>query len=121
MSLATIIKNIMNERDLNQTELAKIIDLKPSQISEIINEKYKPGYDTIKNICVKLNISSDYLFELENEDGTYNINNTNSKLTIDEERILQKYRKIKDKYLKELIENYIDNISNIEKRTKGVN
>lgn len=72
MEFIEILKNIMIERNLNQTGLAKIIGVKQSQISEWLKGKAKPGYDLLKQIAITLNVSADYLLGLENEDGIKN-------------------------------------------------
>ena len=65
MDFIEILKDIMIEFDLNQTELANKIGLKQSQISEWLNGKSKPGYDNIKAICIALDISADRILGLD--------------------------------------------------------
>jgi len=60
-----ILKDIMIDRDLNQTQLAKLLGLKQSQISEWLSGKSKPGYDSLKNICLALNVSGDEILGLK--------------------------------------------------------
>ena len=55
----------MIDRDLNQTQLAKLLGLKQSQISEWLSGKSKPGYDSLKNICLALNVSGDEILGLK--------------------------------------------------------
>jgi len=65
MEFVEILKEIMIENDLNQTKLAKLIGVKQSQVSEWLKGKSKPGYDSIKAICVGLGVSANYLLGLE--------------------------------------------------------
>ncbi len=69
MEFIEILKNLMKENDLNQTQLAQLIGVKQSQISEWLKGKAKPGYDTLKNMAASLNVSADYLLGLEDETG----------------------------------------------------
>lgn len=67
MEFIEILKEIMDDRELNQTKLAKIIGVKQSQISEWLKGKSKPGYDNLKMICVALNVSGDFILGLRDE------------------------------------------------------
>ena len=67
MEFAIILKEIMVELQLNQSELAKKIGVKQSQISEWIKGKSKPGYDNLKSMCINLNISANVLLGVEEE------------------------------------------------------
>ncbi len=59
MEFREILQDIMVERGLNQTQLANAIGLKQSQVSEWLKGKSKPGYDSLKVLCEKLDISAD--------------------------------------------------------------
>ena len=65
MEFIDILKDIMIEFNLNQSELAKKIGIKPNQISEWLSGKAKPGYDNLRNICIALGVSADRLLGLE--------------------------------------------------------
>ncbi len=65
MDFIDILKDIMIDRDLNQTQLAKAIGLKQSQVSEWLKGKSKPGYDSLKLICKNLDISGDVILGLK--------------------------------------------------------
>ena len=65
MDFIEILKDIMSDYNLNQTQLANKIGLKQSQVSEWLNGKSKPGYDSLKLICQTLGISADRLLGLE--------------------------------------------------------
>ena len=65
MEFIDILKDLMTEKNLNQTQLANLIGVKQSQVSEWLKGKNKPAYDNLKAICQALNISADYLLGLE--------------------------------------------------------
>lgn len=75
MEFIEILKSIMLENNLTQSNLAQIIGVKQAQISEWLNGKAKPGYDTLKNMSKNLHISADYLLGLEDETGSKIYNN----------------------------------------------
>ena len=68
MTFIEILKDLMIERNLNQSEFAKLIGVKQSQVSEWLKGKSKPGYDNLVNICKSLDISGDVILGLENND-----------------------------------------------------
>lgn len=65
MDFIEILKDIMIDFNMNQSQLATKLGLKQSQISEWLKGKSKPGYDNIKLICETLGISADRLLGLE--------------------------------------------------------
>lgn len=65
MDFIDILKEIMVDFNLNQTQLAEKIGLKQSQISEWLKGKSKPGYDSVKQICKALQISADRVLGLD--------------------------------------------------------
>ena len=67
MDFIDILKDIMIDFNLNQSQLANKVGLKQSQISEWLKGKNKPGYDNIKAICLALDISADRLLGLDDK------------------------------------------------------
>ena len=67
MDFIDILKDIMIDFDLNQSQLAEKIGLKQSQVSEWLKGKSKPGYDSIRAICIALEISADRLLGLDDK------------------------------------------------------
>lgn len=65
MDFIDILKDIMIDYNLNQSQLADKIGLKQSQVSEWLREKSKPGYDSIKTICLALDVSAAGLLGLD--------------------------------------------------------
>ena len=65
MKLGERIKELRLEKSLSQMQLAKIIGVKQSQVSEWLKGKAKPGYDTLKNMSVAFNVSADFFLGLK--------------------------------------------------------
>lgn len=61
MEFKDILREFLTENGLSQTEFAKRIDVKQSQVSEWLRGKAKLGYDTLKQISLVFQISADYL------------------------------------------------------------
>lgn len=64
MEFIDILKDIMFDKGLNRTTLAKLINVKQSQVSEWSKGKSKPGYNNLKAICENLAISGDVILGL---------------------------------------------------------
>ena len=60
MEFTEILREFLNESNLTQAAFAHKIGVKPSQVSEWLHGKAKPGYDTLKAICLAFSISADY-------------------------------------------------------------
>ena len=60
-----ILKEFLEENNLTQVAFAKKIGVKQSQVSEWLKGKSKPGYDSIKAICLALDVSADRLLGLD--------------------------------------------------------
>lgn len=66
MEFIEILKDLMQEKNLTQTELANKVGVKQSQVSEWLKGKSKPGYDSLKAICLALDISGDEILGIDN-------------------------------------------------------
>ncbi len=55
-----ILKEFLTANNLTQTEFAKKIGVKQSQVSEWLKGKAKPGYDTLKRMVIAYDVSADY-------------------------------------------------------------
>ena len=55
-----ILSEFLDENRLTQTDFAKAIGVKPSQVSEWIKGKAKPGYDSLRAMATTYNISADF-------------------------------------------------------------
>lgn len=62
-----ILKDFLNENGLTQTQFAVKIGVKQSQVSEWLQGKAKPGYDTLRQMSLTFNISADYFLGIIDE------------------------------------------------------
>ena len=66
MDFTKILKDLMKiNGEITQTELAKKMGLKPSQVCEWLNGKSKPGYDSLKALALALDVSADVLLGIK--------------------------------------------------------
>jgi len=56
-----ILKELMKNHRLNQLQLAELLGVRQSQISNWLNGKSLPGYYSIKLLCEKLKVSANEL------------------------------------------------------------
>ena len=59
------LREIMDKQGLNQEQLASIVGVRQSQVSNWLNQKSVPGYASIRVICSKLGVKSDWLLDIE--------------------------------------------------------
>ena len=64
---STILQTFLKENALTQTAFAMRIGVKPSQVSEWIKGKAKPGYDILKQMATAFEISADYFLGITDE------------------------------------------------------
>lgn len=64
MEFKEILKEYLESNGLNQTQFAKIIGVKPSQVSEWLKGKAKPAYDIMKSILKNTEQSAEFWFDL---------------------------------------------------------
>ena len=55
-----ILNEFLNENKLSRSEFARRIGVRPSQVSEWLGGKAKPGYDNLRAMAVAFGISADY-------------------------------------------------------------
>ena len=83
------IKEIRFEKNLTQSQLAKILSTTQSTIGKYEREELQPNIEVILQICRTLGVSADYLLGLEDEAGgktygnKYNIGTLNNHGKID--------------------------------------
>ena len=65
IKFGSILKEIMREKSVNQLQLAHMLGVRQSQVSNWLNGKSLPGYFSIRMLCTKLDVSADYLLELQ--------------------------------------------------------
>ncbi len=63
------IREYREDKNLTQTELAKLLNTTQSTIGKYEREELEPNINTIINLCKIFNVSADYLLGLEDETG----------------------------------------------------
>ena len=67
INFSKILREVMLNAGYNQLQLSILLGVRQSQVSNWLNNKSLPGYYSIRMICTKLNVSADYLLELDAE------------------------------------------------------
>ena len=61
LTLGEKIRLLREEKELNQTELGKGVNMTQRRVSYLENDKYEPSMDDIRAFCKFFNVSADYL------------------------------------------------------------
>ena len=61
LTLGEKIRLLREEKELNQTELGKAVNMTQRKISYLENNKYEPSVEDIKALCKFFHVSADYL------------------------------------------------------------
>ena len=61
LSFGEKLRLLREERELNQTELGKAVNMTQRKISYLELGKYEPGMEDIRALCTFFNVSADYL------------------------------------------------------------
>lgn len=109
------LKELRKEKNISLMNVANAIEVSDTSIMKWENDKSEPTAYNIAKLAKYFGVSTDYLLGIENYD--YTIINQNNDLTIEEQRILQNYRKL-DPELKKIVEYYTENVLEIMKKTK---
>ncbi|MDE6274935.1 MAG: helix-turn-helix domain-containing protein [Clostridia bacterium] len=64
-SFDEILREFLLINNLTQTAFAIAVGVKQSQVSEWLNGKAKPGYDTLRRISLAFNVSADYFLGIK--------------------------------------------------------
>ncbi len=80
MNFGEILKNLIEENNLTQKELAKRLNLAPSTLGGYVQGLREPDYSTLKLLANYFNVSIDYL--LNNYSGSSSTNNENELLRV---------------------------------------
>ena len=67
LSFGEKIRNLREDKDLNQTELGQVLNMTQRKISYIECGKYEPSVDDIIAFCHFFKVSADYLLGIPNE------------------------------------------------------
>lgn len=66
LSLGEKIRNLREDRDMNQTQLGAAVNMTQRKISYIECGKFEPGVDDIIAFCHFFKVSADYLLGIPN-------------------------------------------------------
>lgn len=94
-NFAKAITNLIESNSLNQIAFANAVQVNQSQVSDWISGKSKPSFEALRDICIKFNISADYLLGLKDAEVT-------TKFKIANRRYTGSKLKLKD-WIKDLI------------------
>ncbi|PUA37103.1 transcriptional regulator [Paenibacillus elgii] len=62
------LKEILEEKDMSQRELARLMNVRPNTISHLCSDKVNAAYfDTLEQICKALDVSLHELLVLEDD------------------------------------------------------
>lgn len=62
-----ILNDFLKENNLTRSDFARRIGVRPSQVSEWLYGKAKPGYDILKRMAVAFNVSADYFLGIKDD------------------------------------------------------
>lgn len=89
VNFSRTITSLIERNNLTQITFANAVNVNQSQVSDWITGKSKPSFEALRDICIKFQISADYLLGLKTDDNStkFNIGNrryTGSKLKLKE-------------------------------------
>jgi transcriptional regulator with XRE-family HTH domain len=90
MDFISRLKELREDADMKQTDLAGKLNIKPSAISKYENNHTQPNYLTIIKIADVFNVSVDYLLGVSSVKNPY----TAEKFTPKEAEIITRYRRL---------------------------
>lgn len=61
MTFGEKLRLLREEKELNQTELGKAVNMTQRKVSYLENGKYEPSMEDLKALCRFFHVSSDYL------------------------------------------------------------
>ena len=67
MEFKQILREFLTENNLTQTAFAQKIGIKPSQVSEWLSGKAKPGDDNLKQMVLVFGVTADYFLGVTDE------------------------------------------------------
>ena len=69
MEIVKVLEQILYDNRLNQTQFAERIGVKPSQVSEWLAGKNKPGYEKLRAICKEFKLDANVLLSVSNKEN----------------------------------------------------
>ncbi|MGC3728867.1 helix-turn-helix domain-containing protein [Enterococcus faecalis] len=70
MAFSDKLKQLRTKKGIKQSELAKILHLRQSSISDYENNRSTPNPETIKKIAEYFNVSANYLLDIPDKNDT---------------------------------------------------
>ena len=80
MELYEKIRNIREDKDIKQKDMAKYLHMQPTTYNAYEKGKRTISADLLKNICIFLNVSSDELLDLKLDNPYNSLNTENTKI-----------------------------------------
>lgn len=80
MELYEKIKNIREDKDIKQKDMAKYLHMQPTTYNAYEKGKRTISADLLKNICIFLNVSADELLDLKINNSYYLLNTENAQI-----------------------------------------
>ena len=81
VNFAKTITNLIESNSLNQLTFANAVKVNQSQVSDWISGKSKPSFETLRDICLRFQISADYLLGLKEDEITTKFKIANRRYT----------------------------------------
>ena len=116
MEFCDILSDLRKEKRLFQDDVAKIVNVSKSTISNWEKGKQEPSIDCIKKLSAFFNVSTDYLLGLEDDLGTIAISPSPAlDLTEREKKLLFGFRRL-SKATQDMILRFVASEDESEKR-----
>lgn len=80
MELYEKIRNIREDKDIKQKDMAKYLHMQPTTYNAYEKGNRTISADMLKNICIFLNVSADELLDLEIKNSYYSLNKENTQI-----------------------------------------
>lgn len=61
MTFGEKLKLLREEKELNQTQLGRAVNMTQRKVSYLENDRYEPSVEDIRALCRYFNVSADYL------------------------------------------------------------
>ena len=121
MSFATILRELREERSLNQKQLAEACKLSTQCISALETGTRNPTGSTIKALAQFFEVSSDYLLEIEDDFGQ-RVTSSSNTYSAEEKQLIKAYRTLSPslrKMLQDTIQTWQRSEANTTARRKN--
>lgn len=93
MDVSARIRDIIDDRDMTQKELALRLDIRYTTLNNYLKKYNRVPLEVLRSIAVELNVTTDYLFDLaKSPERPLPLNNTERKL-VENFRSLSKSQK----------------------------